>query len=102
MLGGDAPLRVREATVLSPQQRLLVWSWYRVGGEYTANPYLTKLLEARQQIFDGQREGARLFIATPVAEGAAEQARQRLQAFVDQHRVTIEQALDRREPAAAH
>tara|TARA_R110002110_G_scaffold76898_2_gene202299 strand:+ start:9926 stop:11497 length:1572 start_codon:yes stop_codon:yes gene_type:complete len=102
LLGGAAPLRAREATVLSPQQRLLVWSWYRVGGEYTANPYLTKLLEARQQILAGQREGTRLFIATPVVEGATEQARQRLQAFFDQHRVTIEQALDRRDPAAAH
>ena len=101
-LGGAAPLRAREATVQSPQQRLLVWSWYRVGGEYTANPYLTKLLEARQQMLEGQREGTRLFIATPVVEGATEQARQRLQAFVDQHQTAIEQALDRRDAATPY
>ncbi|MEQ9462270.1 MAG: exosortase A [Haliea sp.] len=97
LLGGAAPLQVREVTVQSAQQRLLVWSWYRVGGEYTANPYLAKLLEARQQILEGQREGARLFVATSVAEESSEQARQRLQGFVDQHRVAIEQALERRD-----
>ncbi len=95
-------VRVPEALLLSGRQQLLVWAVYRVGGDYTANPYLAKLLEARQQILEGRREGTRLFLATPVPDGATDLARQRLQVFVDQHSAAIEQVLDRRDPAPAH
>ncbi len=101
MLGKSGAVQVREATVRSAQLRLLVWSWYRVDGKHTANPYLVKLWEARQQIFEGRREGTRLFLATPVKDGGSEQARERLQAFVGQHQAAIEQVLDRRDPVAS-
>ncbi|MGL4565031.1 MAG: exosortase C-terminal domain/associated protein EpsI, partial [Halioglobus sp.] len=101
MLGKSGAVQVREATVKSAQQRLLVWSWYRVDGKNTDNTYLVKLWEARQQISEGRREGTRLFLATPVKEGGAEQARERLQAFIGQHQAAIEQALDRRDPVTS-
>lgn len=88
----DRTMAVDEVTVMSPQQKLLVWSWYRVDGRNTANPYSAKLLEARQQIVTGQRYGTRLFIATPIGTDAAA-ARTTLQAFISAHRTAIDATL---------
>lgn len=87
------PVAVNEATVTSTQQRLLIWSWYRIDGRYTANPYIGKLLEARQHIFDGRRSGTRVFIATPASEDPAP-ARKKLQNFIDSYWAEIEASLD--------
>ncbi|MFO7629443.1 MAG: exosortase A [Prochlorococcaceae cyanobacterium] len=94
----SSPVRVAEAVVTSTRERLLVWTWYRVDGDYTANPYIAKLLEARQQLLQGRREGTRFFVATPLGEDPTA-ARQRLQQFLDQQREAIEQVLDGRTPA---
>lgn len=85
---------VDEATLISPRQQLLVWSWYLVGERHTANPYLTKLLEAQQQLVDGRRHGTRIFIATAVGQDP-NVARKVLQTFINDYRGAIEQALDR-------
>ncbi|MEX1198496.1 MAG: exosortase A [Pseudohongiellaceae bacterium] len=90
----DRPADVDEARVVSARQHLLVWSWYHVDGRNTANPYLVKLLEARQQIVEGRRQGTRLFIATPMVEDIS-QARSVLQDFVNDNRAAIEASLDR-------
>jgi exosortase A len=96
-VGGPKPLDVQEVVVVGPGQRLLVWSWYRVDGKYVADNYLAKLLEGWQQIRTGRREGTRLFLATSVPEAAdTERGRRRLQAFLEDHRAAIEQALDSR------
>lgn len=87
------PVAVDEAIVTSKQQRLLVWSWYRIDGRYTSNPYIGKLLEARQHIFDGRRSGTRVFIATPASEDPTP-ARKKLQSFIDSHWPDIEASLD--------
>lgn len=86
------PVVVDEATVISPREHVLVWSWYRVDDRYTANPYLAKLLEAKQQLIDGHRHGTRIFLATPVGEDPVA-ARQVLQTFINDYRGAIEQAL---------
>ena len=96
-VSGTAALALPDAGTLArtrpsspPQrQRLLVWTFYRIHGDYTANPYVAKLLEARQQLLEGRREGTRLFLATPVMAtpldaglaAAEDAARARLQAF---------------------
>ena len=79
-----------------------MWTFYRIHGDYTANPYVAKLLEARQQLLEGRREGTRLFLATPVMAtpldaglaAAEDAARARLQRFLNDHLAAIEAALD--------
>jgi EpsI family protein len=90
-LGG--PLSVDEVWVVSARQNLLVWSWYRIDDRDTANPYLVKLLEAKQQILEGRRQGTRVFVATPLGEDRS-QARQILQQFVTDQREAIEASLE--------
>lgn len=87
------PVEVAEARLVSARDNLLVWFWYRIDGHNTANPYMAKLLEARQRIVDGHRRGTRVFIATPMGEDIT-QARNVLQDFVDSSGATIEASLD--------
>ena len=84
-----------ELASTSGSLRLLVWTWYRVGSEYTASPYRVKLLEAKQALFEGGRVGSRLFLATPLGEyeGAT---RHTLAAFLQSHLSQMEEALDTR------
>lgn len=95
---GSSSVRIEEAIVASGQQQLLVWTWYRIDGSYTTNQYLAKLYEARQQVFQGYREGSRWFLATPIGELAAGEAPARaralLQEFLQDHQSSIEHALD--------
>lgn len=96
--GGDVSVNIQEAILISGEERLLVWTWYRIDGSYTANPYIAKMLEARQQVVHGYREGSRYFLATAVEELATgeppRQARTRLQEFLQQHQTEIEHSLD--------
>lgn len=89
--------KVREALLHSPVESLLVWSWYRVGGAFTDNPYRVKLLEAQQLLRDGQRTGTRIFLATPAGEDLA-QSRGELRRFLSLHLAALEAALDQRDP----
>jgi EpsI family protein len=75
-------------------ERLLVWSWYRVGDRHTANPYLGKVLEALSRLFGLRRDGTLIAIAAPY-EGKIASAEEILQAFVDQMLPSIDQELDR-------
>jgi EpsI family protein len=78
----NGSLQVEEARLAAARQDLLIWSWYWIDGRSTANPYLVKLLEAKQQIFEGRRQGTRVFVATPLSGDRAE-ARKVLQDFVN-------------------
>ena len=85
-------LQVDEVRVVSAREDLLLWSWYQIDGHHTASPYIVKLLEAKQQILAGRRQGTRVFIATPIP-GDIEQARQILQDFVNAANPSIEASL---------
>lgn len=89
----DQPFTVDEVQVVSAQHELLVWSWYRIDGHNTSNAYLAKFFEARQQIVEGRRQGARLFLVTPVGENNT-QARQVLQDFLVVSHAAFEAAVD--------
>tara|TARA_R100000005_G_scaffold87841_1_gene57298 strand:- start:29797 stop:31341 length:1545 start_codon:yes stop_codon:yes gene_type:complete len=93
-LGVESAFNVREALLQSAGQRLLVWSWYRVGGTSTDNPYLVKLLEALQLVRQGQRKGSRIFLVTPVDEDLAN-GRQQLRHFLKIHGAALDAVLDR-------
>lgn len=89
----DQPARVMEARVVSAHgSTLLIWSWYHIDGRHTANPYLVKILEAKQQILSGNRQGTRVFIATAVDQDR-DQARQVLRDFINDLRPSIETSL---------
>lgn len=86
-------LQVDEVRVVSAREDLLLWSWYQIDGRHTASPYMVKLLEAKQQVLEGRRQGTRLFLATPVS-GDVEQTRQILQDFVSAANPAIEASLE--------
>ena len=88
---------VDEAVLASndDSQRLLVWSWYWLDGRTTVNPYGVKLLEARQMLRQGHREGTRIYLSTPLT-GERAAARARLDAFLAAHRPAIEHSLEQR------
>lgn len=98
LAGGHGSVRIPEAVVISQDHELLVWTWYRIDGAYTANPYMAKLYEARQQVFQGYREGSRVFLATPLADSATDEALQRartlLEEFLSLHHSAIAAVLD--------
>lgn len=96
-LQGTGTVHAQEVTLTAGRQRLLAWTFYRIHDDYTANPYIAKLLEARQQLLEGRRQGTRLFLVTPQEAGAGtdpEAARARLQAFLSDNLAAIEAALD--------
>ncbi|MEQ9395892.1 exosortase A [Haliea sp.] len=80
---------------VADRQRLLVWSWYRVDGRYLRDPYWVKVIEARQMLLRGSREGSRVFVAIPTGTDLAE-ARRVLQEFLDAHVSALGSALDTR------
>ena len=86
-------VKVDEAILVSSTTRLLVWAWYRIGHQDTANPYAAKMLEAKQKILNQHRDGTRIFVATPVGEDL-DAARRVLQEFLTRHYAGMTQALD--------
>ncbi|CAH1385700.1 exosortase A [Candidatus Nitrotoga sp. M5] len=62
--------------------RLLIWNWNSLDGTYTTNPYLAKLLLAKDKLFGRQDDGAAIVIAAPY-EGTPETAASSMQSFVN-------------------
>ncbi|GJL54198.1 MAG: exosortase A [Nitrospirales bacterium] len=44
-------LHVHESHIRAAQRTRVVWSWYWVAGEFTSNPYVAKLLQAKARLF---------------------------------------------------
>jgi len=53
-----------ESELKSSDEKLLIWSWYRVGKYETPNPYMAKLLEVYNLIIEGRSDASVLSIAT--------------------------------------
>ena len=77
---GNERLPLIEAVLRSSSMRLLVWQWYWVDGHWVVNPYIAKLLEARDRLIDGRDDAAVIILATPMQENATAT----LQDFVQQ------------------
>lgn len=54
----------RESELKYAGEKLLVWSWYRVGEYETPNPYIAKVLEAYNLIVEGRSDASLISIAT--------------------------------------
>jgi EpsI family protein len=72
--GGGGKRFVVEQSRLSrvTGERLLVWSWYRIGGQDSADPYRAKLSEAWLRLSEGRRDGALIAVAAPYTDSEAE------------------------------
>jgi len=73
---GNGPVDMRETRLRSARQRLLVWDWYRVAGSDLSNPYVAKLLLARDRLLYRGDDAAVIMLATPyeIRTQAAEEA----------------------------
>ena len=91
---GRGPVESRETRLESGWQRLLVWDWFRIAGHDVSNPYLAKLLLAREKLFGNGARGAAIILATPYDDrpGAAEET---LREFVRGMLPSIEATLAR-------
>jgi exosortase A len=69
-----------ESELKNSDEKLLVWSWYRVGEYETSNPYIAKALEAYNLIIEGRSDAALLTIATRYND-TKQVARQRIYDF---------------------
>jgi len=85
-------LGVRESVLQGPDGALLVWQWYWVGNQFTANDYVGKLLQAKDKLLLRGDDGAAVLLSTP--HGAdIEQSRAPLRAFLNAHLPAIEAVL---------
>jgi exosortase A len=62
---GPGTLEARETRLRSPQQRLLVWDWFRIGGHDVVNPYLAKAMLAWDKLSNRGDDGTAIIIVTP-------------------------------------
>lgn len=80
--------------VSGKNEQLLVWSWFRVDANYTANPYIAKLYEALAKLSFSKRGGARIVVAIEY-DNDVEAAAEELEQFVHSILPALENALDR-------
>jgi exosortase A len=68
------PIAVDATRIAARERGRLVWSWYWVGGRFTANPYVAKLFEARAKLLGGSLAAAQIAIAADFRDRPAEAA----------------------------
>jgi exosortase A len=89
------PLVVGQHRLGSPRgERLLVWTWYRVGDFHSGEPTRAKLAELTSRLTGGRRDGTLIAVATPAGEDVAAAAAV-LQSFVSTMLPGIEAEIDR-------
>lgn len=93
---GQGPVAIRETRLRSATQHLLVWDWFRISGRDLSNPYLAKLLLARDRLLDRGDDGAAIILATPYG-GHREDAEETLRRFAREMLPSIDFALARAE-----
>lgn len=71
---GLGAVEIRETRIQSAGQRLLIWDWFRIAGRDLSDPYVAKLLLAREKLLGESDGGAAIILATPYDErpGGAE------------------------------
>ncbi len=89
---GGKTLGLRESVLQGPDGALLVWQWYWVGNDFTANDYVGKMLQARDKLLLRGDDGAAVLLSTPM-KADVEQTRAALLAFLNAHLAAIETTL---------
>jgi EpsI family protein len=83
---------INQGQLRSSSTQLLIWRWYWLGGENTANSYLAKFILARNKLLQRGDDGAEIIIATRY-EDTREEAVPVLQDFLDDMMPAISNAL---------
>ena len=65
---GSQEETINQNQLHSPSIELLVWRWYWLGEEKTANPYLAKVILARNKLLGRGDDGAEIIIAARYEE----------------------------------
>jgi len=91
---GNGPTDIRQTLLRSPGQRLLIWDWYRVSGRNIVEPYVGKLLLARDRLLGRGDVGAAIILFTPYQE-RPEAAEETMRQFVREMLPSIEVELAR-------
>ena len=81
-LDDGTPWAVRALRIHTEHGERLIWSWYVVAGQSTANPIIAKLYEARTRVFGTGSGSALIALATDDAEDL-QVGRARLQDFLN-------------------
>ena len=89
---GEKNKTIKQTLLRAPDQRLLIWSWNKLDGIDTVNPYLAKLLLAKAKLTGQHDDGTVIIVATPYA-GMPESAAATLQSFIKDMLPTIETSL---------
>jgi exosortase A len=89
---GNVPLAIRQTELRSRLQRLLVWDWFRISGRDLTNPYLAKLLLARDKLLGRGDAGSAIIVAAPYDEHA-DAAAETLRLFVREMKPAIDTVL---------
>ncbi len=61
-----APATLSVTTLLSGARQRLVWRWYWVDGQFTSNPVIAKLLEAKANLLWGESRAAAIILSTEI------------------------------------
>jgi len=91
---GREPLSIRQTQLRSAGQRLLVWDWMFISGYELTNPYLAKLLFARNKLLNRRDDGAAIIVAAPY-EGESDNVADTLREFALEMMPSVEAALAR-------
>jgi exosortase A len=83
---------INQGQLRSSSTQLLIWRWYWLDGENTANPYLAKFILARNKLLQRSDDGAEIIIATRY-EDTREEAVPVLQDFLDDMMPAISNSL---------
>jgi EpsI family protein len=51
---------------------LVIWHWYRIGGRYTDNPNVARLLGVWSNFVEGRSDAALIVVATPYEQDPAQ------------------------------
>jgi exosortase A len=69
--GRQSSLPLRQTLLRGHGQTLLIWDWFVVSGQDVVNPYVAKLLQARDQVLGRGDDGVTIIVAAPYAETTA-------------------------------
>ena len=69
-----------------PHERL-IWYFYRIDGEQTADPRLAKLLKVKAKLVNGYSPASVIAVSTPIGDGTTAEASERLSTFLAELRM---------------
>lgn len=87
---------VDQTILQGPREKLIVWSWYRVGDYYTSSKYLAKLLEGWAKVTFSRQDAGKIIVAISLSNDETQEERSAvLQNFISEVIPEIERVVDK-------